>query len=74
MYILNIASAMKKMSVKEIRDFIFENYYKRIVFSKEKKDQQLFAIKLIEKLHDPCNTKEHYQSFRRNKNTKSVKQ
>ena len=30
MYILNIARAIKKMSVNEIRDFIFENYYKRI--------------------------------------------
>ena len=35
MYILNIASAIKKMSVNEIRDFYFENYYNRIVFSKE---------------------------------------
>ena len=34
-YILNIASAMKKMSVNEIRDFIFENYYEQIGFSKE---------------------------------------
>ena len=32
MYILNIASAVKKMSVNEIRDS--ENYYKRIGFSK----------------------------------------
>ena len=31
MYILNI----KKMSVNDIRDFFFENYYKRIGFSKE---------------------------------------
>ena len=30
MYILNIAKAIKKMSVNEIREFIFENYYKRI--------------------------------------------
>ena len=35
MYILNIASAIKKMSVNEIRNFIFENYYKQIAFSKE---------------------------------------
>ena len=33
MYILNIARAIKKMSVNETRDFIFENYYKRIGFS-----------------------------------------
>ena len=31
---LNITKAIKKMSVNEIRDFIFENYYKRIGFSK----------------------------------------
>ena len=35
MYILNIARAIKKMPVNEIRDFIFEDYYKRIGFSKE---------------------------------------
>ena len=33
MYILNIARDIKKMSVNEIRDLSFENYYKRIVFS-----------------------------------------
>ena len=32
MYILNIASAIKKMTFNELRDFIFENYYKRIGF------------------------------------------
>ena len=35
MYTLNIARAIKKMSVNEIRDFIFESYYKGIGFSKE---------------------------------------
>ena len=59
MYTLNIARAIKKMSVNEIRDFIFENYYKRIGFSKEnsyywmkrlkRKDLLLLAKKLIEK-------------------------
>ena len=46
MYILNIVRAIKKMSVNEIRDFIFDNYYKQIGFSKENK---LLANKLIEK-------------------------
>ena len=32
---LNTASATKKMTVNELRDFIFENYYRRILFSKE---------------------------------------
>ena len=72
------------MSLNEIRDFIFENYYKRIGFSKEnsyysmkhqkKNDLQLFATELTEKIPDSCNAKEHYQSFIRKKNTKSRKQ
>ena len=36
MHILNIASTIKKMSVNELRDFIFENYYKQIGCGKEK--------------------------------------
>ena len=61
------------MPVNATKDFIFENYYKRIGFSKEnsyysmkhqeKKDLQRFAIKLIEKIPDPCNAKEYFQSF-----------
>ena len=73
MYILNIASAIKKMRVNEIRDFIF-NYYKQIGFVKErsyysrkilkkKKDLLLLANKLIEETPDPRNAKEHYQSL-----------
>ena len=67
MYILNIARAIKKISINEIRDFSFENYYKRIGFSKEnsyysmkrlkKKDLLLLANKLIEKILDPSNAK-----------------
>ena len=34
----------------------------------------LLANKLIEKISDPRNAKEHYQSFMRKENTKSVKQ
>ena len=64
----------------------FENYYKRIGFSKEnscylmkrlrkkKKKLLLLANKLIEKILDPCDAKEQYQSFIRKKTTKSVKQ
>ena len=36
MYILNFASAIKSMPVNELRDFIFESYYKRIGFAKER--------------------------------------
>ena len=72
------------MSVNDIGDFIFENYYKQIGFSKEdsyysmkplkRKDLLLLANKLIEKVPDPHNAKEHYESFLRKKNRKSVKQ
>ena len=83
-YILNIAKAIKKISVNKIKDFIFQNYYKGIGFSKENNyylmkhlktiDILLFANKLIEKIPDPRNAKEHQQSFIRKKNTKSLKQ
>ena len=42
MYIINTASTIKKMSVNEIRDFTFENYYKQIGFSKENRKKLLF--------------------------------
>ena len=31
MYILNNSSAMKKITIKELKDFIYENYYRRII-------------------------------------------
>ena len=84
MYILNFASTVKKMSVNEIRYLIFENYCKRVGFSKEnshcsincfKKKRFIVACKKVnKKMPDPCNTKEHYQPFLREKSTKSVKQ
>ena len=84
MYILNISSAIKKMSINEITDFIFENYFKGIEFSKEnnyylmkrlkKKHVLLLATKLVEKVSDPRNPQELYQSVIRKKNTTSVKQ
>ena len=61
------------MSVNLIKYFLFEKYYKRIGFSKEnsyysikrvkKKDLLLLANKLIEKMPDPHNAKEHYSPF-----------
>ena len=81
---LNITKVIKKMSINVIRDFIFENYYKHIEFFKEssyylmkhlkKQDLLLLANKLIENITDHHNAKEHYQSFIRKKNRKSVKQ
>ena len=35
MYILDIAKVLRKMSVNEIKNFIFEKFYERIKFSKE---------------------------------------
>ena len=40
----------------------------------KQKNLLLLANKLIEKIPDPRNAKEHYQSFIRKKATKSVKQ
>ena len=88
MHILSNANAMKKMSFNQTRDFIFESCYKKFEFFKEnsyfqwnvwkkkkkKKGLLLLATKLTVKLPDPRNAKEHYQSFIRKKNTKSVKQ
>ena len=46
MYILSIAKALKKkMPVNEIGDFIFENCYKRIGFSKENSYNSMKRLK-----------------------------
>ena len=48
MYILNIASTIKKMSANELRDFEnFENYYKLIGFVKEK---SYYSVKRSKKI------------------------
>ena len=46
MYTLNIVSAIKKMSVNELRGFLFENYYKYIGFVKEK---SFYSMKHLKK-------------------------
>ena len=59
------------MRIKELKDFIFKNYYYgQIRFTKEnnyysmehqkKKDLLLLATKLMEKLRDASNSKEYY--------------
>ena len=73
MHVLDIAKAIKKMTVRELKDLIFENYHQTMRFSKEdsyysmkhqkKKDLQFFVTKLTEKISDPHDPKEHYQSF-----------
>ena len=84
MYTLHIARAIKKVYVNEIRYFIFEKYYGQIRFFKEnifypmkhlkRKNLLLLANKITEKIPDTCNAKQHYQSFIRRENRKSVKQ
>ena len=35
MYKLTILSTLKQMTIKELKDFIYENYYRRIGFPNE---------------------------------------
>ena len=67
MYILNIASTIKKVTINELKDFIYEKYYKRVGFNEEnetqKKDLLSLATKLTEKMYHANNTKEYYQSL-----------
>ena len=51
MYTLNIASAIKKMTVNEFRDFIFENYYKQIGFVKK---NSYYSMKRFQKKKNIC--------------------
>ena len=46
MYTLNIASAIKKISIDELRDFIFENYFKEIGFVK---GRSYYSMKCLER-------------------------
>ena len=46
MYTINITRATKKIPVNEIRDFIFENYYKQNEFSKA---NSCYSIKPLKK-------------------------
>ena len=81
---LDLVKAIKKMFVNDIGEFIFENYYKEIGFSKEssyypmkllkRRDLLLFVNKLIQKIPDPPNAIEKNKSFLSKKNRKSVKE
>ena len=82
MYKLTIGSSIKKMTVNELRYFIYESYYKRIGFIKKssysmkglkKKDLLLLATKLIKKIADCSNAKEYYKCYLKRQNSKSVK-
>ena len=64
---------MKMITIKKLKDFIYENYHRQIEFLKRnsyysmtyqrKKDFLLFATKLIEKTSDANNTKQYYQYY-----------
>ena len=80
MYTLNIVSTIKKMAFNELKDFIFENYYKRIGSVKEstyysmkrlKKGFVIACNEINRKTADPSNAKEYYNSNLKRKNTKS---
>ena len=71
------------LTIKELKDFIFKNYYRRIGFTKEnnyysmkhwkKKDLLLLPTKFLVKISDASNAKEYYRSFFKNKSKKLVK-
>ena len=54
MYTLHIASAIKKMSVIEIRDFILESHYNRIGFSKENSYYSMKCLKKKKRFLEAC--------------------
>ena len=66
MYILSTVSAIKKITIKELKDFTYESYYRRMGFLKEnshysiklqKKKVLLLATKIIESISDATNAK-----------------
>ena len=69
---------------KELKDFIFEKYYRQLGFTKEnsyysikhwkEKDLLLLGVKLIKKITDASNAKDYCKSFLKNKNKKLVNQ
>ena len=62
---LNTVKAIKKMSVNKLGYSTEQSFYsmKRL----KRKYLLLLASKFIEKVHDTCNAKEHYESFFRKK-------
>ena len=63
------------LSLKTIIDkLIFSNKIVIIQWNIRKKDQKLFGTKITEKVSDPSNAKEYYNSYFKRKNKESVKQ
>ena len=48
-YILTVLSDVKKMTMKELRDFFYEHYYKQIRFTEENSYFLMKLKKLIKK-------------------------
>ena len=62
------------LSLKTIIDKLnFSNKIVIIQWNIRKKDQKLFGTKITEKVSDPSNAKEYYNSYFKRKNKKSVK-
>ena len=55
MYILNIANTLKKMTVKELKDFVRENCYKQIEFTKENSYYSMESQKKKKRFTIICN-------------------
>ena len=63
------------LSLKTIIDKLnFSNEIVIIQWNIRKKDQKLFGTKITEKVSDPSNAKEYYNSYFKRKNKESVKQ
>ena len=73
MYILNIASAIRKMSVNELRDLKKEVKGRSYSSMKCLKKGLLLENKSIEKIPDPRNPKEQYYRKEKNKISKTTR-
>ena len=58
------------MAIKELKDYMFENYYSQIGFTKENscywwniKRKQILLATLFEKIFDASHAKKYYKSF-----------
>ena len=69
---LSLQTIVKELGFLKKTVFIQWNAWKKK--KTNKKDLLLLTNKLIEKIPDLCDAKEHYQSLIRKKNTNSVKQ
>ena len=67
------------MSIKELKDFIHENYFPKensyySMKHQKKTNVLLLSTKLIEKIPDATNAKQNDQPYLKRKNTKLIRQ